>query len=217
VTLVLDAADRVAKSDPAFLTQLQDFAKDCADLVGGPLLVVFVSGEGTVLPVLQSSSAWSRAAAPLEIGDVDDSDAIEYLVKTKGVPKDDAVDAVSTITGGRFALLNTYIRSRSAGSSNAEIRDVYYKTTDETLKNIGIASNNALFRALIREKKYDTNKALDIEGMTKDKLEALLKANILAVHPNKTYTFHSRHVETFVAGQIANTPVTSWYRFFSWQ
>ena len=57
-TLVLDAMDLVAKKDPAFFSEVQDFAKACAD--GRILRVVFVFSDGDALPLLLSSSAESR-------------------------------------------------------------------------------------------------------------------------------------------------------------
>ena len=55
--LVIDAADFVAKEDSHFLEQLQNFAKVCADM--GTLRVIFVSSDGSLLPVMRASSAWS--------------------------------------------------------------------------------------------------------------------------------------------------------------
>ncbi len=111
LVLVIDAADRVAQYDPKFFFVLQDFAKDCADK--GILRVVFVSPEGVALPVLESSSAWSRALSPIEEGEISDEDAVKYL-ESEGVIHDDAVDAVKNITGGRFSLLTDKVARRKS-------------------------------------------------------------------------------------------------------
>ncbi len=38
--------------------------------------------------------------------------------------------------------------------------------------------------------------------MTKVQLEVLLKNNILAVHPNGTYTFHDRHTAVWFRREV---------------
>ena len=38
--------------------------------------------------------------------------------------------------------------------------------------------------------------------MKKDQLEVLLKNNILAVHPNDTYTFHDRHTAVWCSREV---------------
>jgi hypothetical protein len=87
MTLVLDSIDRLAMQCPAFLERIQDFAKDCADKKY--LRVVFISSDAFALPILKSQSSWTRAGAPFEIGEVDDSEAIAYLISW-GVPEDQA-------------------------------------------------------------------------------------------------------------------------------
>jgi hypothetical protein len=51
----------MAKEDSKFLENLQDFAKDCADM--GTLRIVFISSD-SALPLLMSRSAWSREKKP---------------------------------------------------------------------------------------------------------------------------------------------------------
>ncbi len=113
--LVIDAADRVAEEDAKFFRTLQDFAKDCAD--DGILRVLFVAFEGVALPMLQSSSAWSRALDSIEVGENSAEDALKYL-ESWGVEYDDALDAVKRITGGRFTLLT--IKVAKERNSNEE-------------------------------------------------------------------------------------------------
>lgn len=83
-TLVLDNVDVIAKDNPVFMIKLQRFAKAMAD--DGSLRVVFVSSGGTAL-ALMKESAWSRAEAPTEVGDIDDKDARTYL-KSAGISSD---------------------------------------------------------------------------------------------------------------------------------
>ena len=56
--------------------------------------------------MLQSRSG--NRASVFQVNDISDDQAVQYLVSS-GVPADLASDAVSTITGGRFRLLNEYL------------------------------------------------------------------------------------------------------------
>jgi hypothetical protein len=104
--LIIDGAELLAQENPAFLEQLQLFAKQRTD--EGCLRVVFVSSDGSVLEQLQSRSAWSRARKPFEVGDISDKAAVEFLTR-KGVEQEKAEEAVRDITGGRFELLTTIL------------------------------------------------------------------------------------------------------------
>lgn len=79
-TLVLDNVDVIAKNDPAFLIDLQRFAKTMAD--AGNLRVVFVSSDGSAPTLMMAQSEWSRAEHPTEVGDIDDEAACAYLKRT---------------------------------------------------------------------------------------------------------------------------------------
>lgn len=192
--LILDAMDLVAKHDPNFFLELQDFAKECADR--GTLRVVFVFQDGPALPLLEGSSAFSRADELFEIGDISDTDAVAYL-EGYGVALDRAVALVKQVTGGRLILLERYrVCDESIEATVKQLHD----QCDATLMRAGVSPTCPLFQALA------TNKSMSYFGALKlldsKKISALLALNILAPHPgNDTYTFYSRHVENFVAGR----------------
>ena len=98
---VVDGADILHKKNPQFLTDLQTLAKTGAD--NNSLLVVFVMSEKAAFEMLQNHSHSSRGST-FEVGEVADSEAIEFLVNS-GIDEKQAEDAVARITGGRFALL----------------------------------------------------------------------------------------------------------------
>ena len=161
--LVIDAADNVAKTNPVFFNDLQDFAKVCAD--AGSLRIIFVSSEGAALPLMHLSSAWSRMLKPpYEVPDIGSEEAVAFLVR-RGLDRSRAVEAVRDITGGRFSLLH-----------------------------------HPLFRELCTSKITTINAAIAL--LSRDKIDALLKANILAAHPDGTYTTHARHVEVFLCDAV---------------
>jgi hypothetical protein len=190
--LVIDAVDYIAKKDPVLFGDLQDFAKVCAD--AGSLRVMFVSSEGAALPMMRASSAWSRALPPFEVQDIDDALAADYLIE-RGVARPAAEEAVSTIAGGRFALL-LHVASSLPNKSIAAIRAELDVTTSAVLKTLGLKPADNFFRALLANGRVMSDVALDL--LPAATLAALLRANVLAMHPDGAYTTHARHVETFL-------------------
>jgi hypothetical protein len=181
--LIIDAADLIAKDNPSFFRKLQDFAKAGADK--GTIRLVFVSIEGVALPLLHSNSAWSRARQPYEIGDISDSQAIDYLVRCN-VPADRATNAVTAITAGRFALLTEFEDAFSI-KSNEQWRDELYDRLLSSLKKLQIDPKNAAFKFLglnLRAKESTI-----LEHLNSIQIESLLRANVLSFHPDERILF----------------------------
>jgi hypothetical protein len=197
-TLVLDAMDLVAKEDPAFFLQVQNFAKACAD--SGILRVVFVFSDGSALPLLLSSSAETRCDTDqiCEISDISDPEAIKYVVDRFELPAKVAAELVTTITGGRFPLLQAYGKStRPLG----EIRAQLDSRVLVDLKLLEVPLTHALLRALLAAQPKGGLKAEAVlELMPPGKVEGLLRRNILAAHPNGTYSLNNRRVVALVKG-----------------
>jgi len=211
--LIIDSAERLAKKNPAFLANLQDFAKDRTD--EGSLRVVFVSSDGSVLEQFLRRSAKSRMWKLLfEVGDISDKEAVEFL-KRKGVEQEKAEEAVRDITGGRFELLNDYFRVWwSAG--NESTRQELFKETKKSLRLAGLSAHHELFRTLVLQKFVRDDPARDLCGDQHDQiLRTLLDKNIIAAHPNLTFTFHSRHVESFFKQEVFGSK--RWWWWGSWR
>jgi hypothetical protein len=83
LVIIVDAVDRIAKYDEVGLRELQDWAKTGSDK--GLWRVVFVTSDGSALPIFQSASAMSRAKV-IDVDDVNDGDAIKWLVEEGRVP-----------------------------------------------------------------------------------------------------------------------------------
>ena len=196
MTLVIDGVHKLASDDPKFLDNLQDFAKDAADT--GSLNVVFVSSYKTALAHMKSRSSWSRAAKPLEIGDIPDDDAIAFIKRRHGMEHNHAAELVHDVTGGRFSLL---LDPSVAVQSVAAIRDEKYNETDTQLTDLGLEPTHPFFRALVESKVVTTKAARTLLG-GKEKIEELLLANIIAAHVDGTYTVHSRYVGNFLSGRV---------------
>ena len=196
MVLIIDSADRLAKDFPVFLGKLQDFAKDCAD--DGNLRIVFISSDGSALPLMMARSSWSRAEKPpFEIGEIPDDQAVEYLTK-KGIREDEAKLAVANLTGGLFVSLNDFATARLTYEQLAEQRDEALRVK---LIDSKIPIRHALFRQLVKHKSVGMAEARDL-GMGKAQLDGLLKNHILTVHPNDTYTFYDRHTATWFSKEM---------------
>ena len=195
--LVLDGMDLVAKEDPYFFLKMQDFAKKCAD--AGILSVVLVFSDGRALPLLQSSSAISRAGVIYEVGDVSDKDAVKWLTEEYNVEASRAAALVDSVAGGRFPLL------RMCGISTKsvdDLSDLLDRKTEVNLLRVGVDPTAPLFRALLSSKSVKEIVAFKL--MPENKVQELLSLNILSAHPDSTYTFHDRHVTRFMERAAAH-------------
>lgn len=69
-TLFIDSSDIMAKHEKELFTILLQQAKDLAN--AEILTIVFVSSQGSILPVVQKSSAFSRSAKLFKVTDIDE-------------------------------------------------------------------------------------------------------------------------------------------------
>jgi hypothetical protein len=196
LVIVLDSADRLFEEDPEFFLSLQRDAKAAAD--HGSPIYIFVLTRGRGLDALRSRSEWSRAAPPFQVGDVSDEQAVELLLKQHGTMKrSDAEEAVRTITGGRFHLLNAY----PASDSVEENLSMQFDGTRASLAIVGLEPTHPLFALLYSSTSKVVSKHEAIRLLGQSHLDKLLETKILSIRANRSYTFNSRHVETFFDGE----------------
>ena len=189
--LVIDAADKIYKEDPKLLFHIQALAKDGAD--SGCLRVVFVISETSAFEMLDSHSHASRSEVFL-VDEIEDNEAVEYL-DSKDVKKKDATDAVARITGGRFALLNSYVSAHQRGLTNDQVLANYHAATKDVLVDVGIKATDELFRA-VSSRQLESSEAKEL--VEPNTIAQLTRDNILTVNPTtRLVTFNSRHVQTF--------------------
>jgi hypothetical protein len=206
--LIIDGAERLAQKNPEFLAKLQRFAKDRTD--EGSLRMVFVSSDGSVLEQLQSRSAWSRARDPFEVCDISDKEAVEFL-KGQGVEQEKAEEAVRDITGGRFELLRKFVESWAANGTESTRQELYDKIRKD-LDAMKIDERHELFRTLVSQTSLKERPARLLLGDRADTtLRTLLDKNIISAHPNLTFTFHSRHVESFFNQEVFGSKRWFWW------
>jgi hypothetical protein len=163
----------IAAKDIALLTCLQYLAKEGAD--NRLLQIIFVTSDASTLSVLQASSAIARASI-LEAGDILDEIAIKYLL-SEGVPAERVADAVGSITGGRFTLLDEYI-SQCPRMSNDEIRKIKFARICAILVAFNLSCNHGLLQQLVKNLSvYDAD--FLTEGVSIAVKEQLVLHNIL--------------------------------------
>ena len=204
--LVVIAPVLFAGKDPVFFSEIQDFAKSCADR--NVLRIVFVFSDGA-LPLLLGSSAVSRADSPFEVGEISDTDATTYLLSLGADPAR-ARELVSTLAGGNFPLLHKYGKSKLP---LATVRRMLYSESAISLLRLGVSAHHPLFAHLTQNAVIQTD---NVCSMIPEALfEGLLKRNILAVHSNGTCTFQNRHVAAFLTAERDALAAKSWSAFTS--
>ena len=195
--LVLDGMDLVAKKEPGFYLKVQDYAKKCAD--AGILSVVLVFGDGRALPLLQSSSAISRAGIIYEVGDVSDDDAVKWLTEEYNVVAIRAAALVDSVAGGRFPLL---MMCGTSTKSVDDLSDLLDRKTEVNLLRVGVDPTAPLFRTLLSSN--SVKEVVAFKLMPENKVQELLSLNILSAHPDSTYTFYDRHAMRFMQRAAAS-------------
>eukprot|EP01104_Vermistella_antarctica_P014986 TRINITY_DN4823_c0_g1_i8.p1 TRINITY_DN4823_c0_g1~~TRINITY_DN4823_c0_g1_i8.p1 ORF type:complete len:470 (+),score=76.63 TRINITY_DN4823_c0_g1_i8:286-1695(+) len=196
--LVIDGVDSLTKSDPARLRDLQSMAKRFADKRG--LAIVFVSSEGHVLPLFQSTSLVRRLSTPFEIPDVPHDEAVNFLC-ARGVQRDRAVNAVTNIVGGHIMSLACYADDVRRGESDEEILHVLDEMTGRAFLRVCRAepdSVKALQTALSDlVEPGEVDQSVMNKAVGEKVFAALVQENILEAHP-VTVSFHSPHVRNMV-------------------
>ena len=103
--LFIDGTDLIAKHNEKLFSSLITQAKVMADM--NKLCIVFVSSEGSIMPLLKSAAGVNRATKIIEVNDIPDESAIEYL-KKGGVTVSMANRLVNAF-GGRFVYLRNSV------------------------------------------------------------------------------------------------------------
>jgi hypothetical protein len=156
-------------------------------------------------------SCWSRATV-IEIGDIPDGQAVEYLIKN-GVAEDQAKSAVASLTGGRFSLLNNFIVANRAGIKYEQMMEKKDSVLEARLADLEGVRTNAkylgwilcyerLFKFLVEHGRVGVGAARISIGMTKAQLDLLLQNSILAEHADGTYTFFDRHTSDWFCRDV---------------
>lgn len=78
-SVFIDGIDVLAKANPDAFLRLVTHAKILANEMTAR--VIFVSSEGSIRPILNLTSAMNRSTKIIEIGDIPDNQAVQFLMK----------------------------------------------------------------------------------------------------------------------------------------
>lgn len=108
---------------------------------------------------------------------------------------DVAALTVDRIAGGRFELLARYsdLPDVAAVMSAVELLEL---KLEGTLAAVAVPRGHAFFHALVASNRVNSSVRRKA-GISTEELSHLLKANVIAFHPDETFTFHSRFVERY--------------------
>ena len=216
-TFVIDGADLIAKHDPKAFIALVDRAKFLANV--GILQIVFVSSEGIVIPLLLRTSSSTREAPVVEVLDISEEDAVDFLKKEMPA---DLAKFVFSVTGGRlvhmiqaFEFYQMKCRPYSLESSrtknliesflvikygeNARLQALKQgdsRLQDEVIRLVFLRRNvtpNDIVKVLHTEKKAEVLKAVD----------DLLASKLFRYNAAGLVTFHSKIVEDFLKKDLS--------------
>ena len=82
----------------------------------------------------------------------------------------------------------------------------------KVLDTMKIDKRHELFRTLVSQTRLTDHPARHLLGDSADTtLRALLDKNIIAAHPDLTFTFHSRHVESFFKQEVFGPKRWFWW------
>ncbi|CAF1606538.1 unnamed protein product [Adineta ricciae] len=117
--LIFDNCDSLAKKDQKMLEILQDTAKTAID--DSTWVTVFVGSVGETPEQMEGRSSITRASSFIEIGDLNEKEAMTYLTEKRSLSKDMAKQ-IYDLYGGRFKSLQNAATKIESGISFAEIR-----------------------------------------------------------------------------------------------
>ena len=204
---VIDGSDLLAKEDERSFIKLVDLAKRLAN--ENRLRIIFVSSEGHVLSLLESTSSNSRAEV-VEVLDLSSEKAEKFLTDNK--IKDPLAKTLARITGGRVLnLLQTaHFCKRHPEFDEAQVTEQVEermnRATAYPMLEVGgsrplsirimacVFNKGPMKPCDIHQELYLETKELTHSDV-KEVVTRLVKANLFRYQANCTITWHSSIVE----------------------
>ena len=226
--LFIDEADLLAKKFPSRFSELVTKAKQYAN--EGILRIVFVSYEGHIMSLIQSTPSYSSAANIVEILDIDDKEGKEYLVKN-GLPPG-LSEKVVEYTGGRMIFLldaiEIYNHYRYITNMNKKGDIITIKNEEKLLEEIKqhllckytkIACINMLsvdwpsVKFLLKEMSSGdqcirTNEVLNKIKDKKDRdriqmaMKSLVEASVFRYDSEGSLHYHNRMIQNYIENKL---------------
>ena len=210
--LFIDGIDLLAKHNrPAFISLVEN-AKVFANR--GDLRIVFVSSEGEIVPLMKTTSSSSRSMTVVEVLDVSDDDAKDYLI-SKGMPKNLASRVVE-LTGGRLIhLIQAFVIFRnSALSEDDQMKKIeaflYEKNISGPLIHLELNSTigKKIVKYILSNGDTDPHVLMKVlKGTCNDEavlktIKSLVQANLFRYTATGRITWHSRLVRNAVLTEM---------------
>ncbi|KAN0073167.1 hypothetical protein V8E54_008387 [Elaphomyces granulatus] len=177
--LVIDNANRLPGP---MLAQFQDFAKEAADR--GIAKAVFVTNEGRVP---RQRSAWSRNQGILEIGDISQDEAFDYM-KRRNVDPEQAM-SIYALVGGRMVSLEF---TENNLDREVQLDGLYSKLLGRFHKQ-----GKALIAKLLEDGVISYDAYVEIAG-NEEIADEMLQENLFSYHLHAgTVTFKSTPIQQY--------------------
>ena len=206
--LFLDATDLIAKCNKQLLISLITHAKFMANM--NTLSIVFVSSEGSIMPLLKSVPGVNRATKIVEVNDIPDKDAVKYLMMG-GIANSMAKKIVDFL-GGRLVYLRSSIKLISVNKDSSLTEDELF----EEVKNEMIALTLEQQKSVIsNQQPYSGQILKEISkkefvspsqfGSLQDKkafneaIDEMIRGNVLRYNKMGMLTWHSKLTKNYFA------------------
>ncbi|CAG8569654.1 5487_t:CDS:2, partial [Ambispora leptoticha] len=161
---------------------------------------------------LLARSSWSRAEAPIEIGDLSREESLNYLINKRGIKtvKEGKIDTTEAeklfdLVGGRIVDLKSVTDKYLKGISIEVIEhEILVKVEDKfrTAKLLKDDEHHEVGKRIIgalRDSGELSRTAFEEFFKTRQEANEVLETNVFAYHPEKnTVTFHSRSIECYI-------------------
>lgn len=194
----IDGVDQLAKHDPELCARLVTLSKVLAN--NNTVKIVLVSSEGTIMPLLEKLSATNRAIV-LEVGDLNDDQAISYLMNNQ-IAEDVARKLVEWI-GGRIVNLQSCVwliqrNNWSNDELHKKIKETLFMRVLNNQKMVIEREKPESFTIIeqISKKGYALPGELMAYAKNKEKMEQaltkMIAANILRYNVQGSVTWHGK-------------------------
>ncbi|KAG0633806.1 P-loop containing nucleoside triphosphate hydrolase protein [Tuber brumale] len=213
--LVLDNVNRLAQDNRKLLNILQDIAKDAAD--NRLFTTVFVTSEGQAPIQMLGRSASSRLGKVVEIGDLNNDEAIEFLCNKRDITEPAARD-IYGLVGGRVGLLARAANELNSGLEIPGVRALLLADVNKMLQKAGMKEGGESRRAglqiathILQNGRISCEDFYQISGSNKQGDE-LLSKNIFTTIPRSEWVFFdTKPMEIAVRALVDNSghPITT--------
>ncbi|PWW73566.1 hypothetical protein C7212DRAFT_365847 [Tuber magnatum] len=207
--LVLDNVNRLAQRNPELLNILQDIAKDAAD--DRLFITVFVTSEGQAPIQMLGRSASSRLGDVIEIGDLNDDEAMDFLCNKRAITESGARD-IYGLVGGRIGLLARAANKLNSGLDIPGVRALLLADVNKVLQKAGMKVGGESRKAgleiashILQNGRISCEDFYRISGSNKQGDE-LLSKNIFTTVPRSEWVFFdTKPMEIAVRALVENS------------